>query len=163
MPEFWQKQPFNEAHIKIRPCLWLKAGSQVGIHPTRRCVILARFLEESNNPVRGSENRPCAENPSGYRTTLITIRERNLTSTFKNLFLSKVPGTNNPFKIALEALGFCIQWWLSMKLPLNTKTIPTDCHAWVLCKFVHYRIMWQSSPNNLYTANYTHRNLTKYK
>lgn len=101
----------------------------MGIHPWGRCVILATLLEEGNNPGGGSENRPCAENPSGYRMTLITIRERNLTSSFKKLFISKVPGTSNPFKIALEALGLCIQWWLSTKLPLNAQTIPTDCHA----------------------------------
>ena len=45
---------------------------------------MAMLLEKGNNPVRGSENRPCAKNPSGYRMTLITIRERNLTSTLKN-------------------------------------------------------------------------------
>jgi len=87
------------------------------------------LLEKGNNPVRSSENRPCAKNPSGYRTTLITIRERNLTSTFKKLFIPKLPGTNNPFKTAFEALGPYIQWQFSTKLPLNMKAIPTDCHA----------------------------------
>lgn len=129
MPEFWQKQPLNEEHIEIRPCLRLKAPRQVGIHPQRRCVILATLLEEGNNPVRSSENRPCAKNPSGYRMTLITIRERNLTSAFKKWCIPQVPGTNNPFKAALEAPVLCIGWQLPTKLPLNAKTIPTNCHT----------------------------------
>ena len=60
---------------------------------------MAVFLEESHNPLRGSESRSHADNPSGCRMTLITSRERNLTSTLKRLFLSKVLGTNNPFKM----------------------------------------------------------------
>lgn len=64
-------------------------------------------------------------------------------------------------KRTLEALRLCIQWWLSEKLPLNTKTIATDCHVWVVYKLTHGRIMWPSSPKSLYTANYTHQNLTK--
>ena len=47
-------------------------------------------------------------------------------------------------------------------MPLNTKTIATDCHAWEVCKLTCHRIMWQSPPNSLYTANDTHQNLTKY-
>ena len=131
MHDFWQKQPLNEEHIKIRPTLWLKALRQVGIQQQRRCVILAMLMEKGNNLVRGSEHRPCAKNPSRYRMTLITIRERKLTSTFKKLFLPKVPGTNNPFKTPFKALGLYIQWQLSTQLPLNNKaSLPTVCVNW---------------------------------
>ena len=64
---------------------------------------MAVFLEESHNPLRGSENRSRAENPLGCRMILITSRERNLTSIFKKLFLSKALGTNNPFKMHLRS------------------------------------------------------------
>lgn len=64
---------------------------------------MAVFLEKSHNPLRGSENRSRAENPLGCRMTLITSRERKLTSTFKKLFLSKALGTNNPFKMHLRS------------------------------------------------------------
>lgn len=47
-----------------------------------------------------------------------------MTSTFKKLFIPKVP-----FKTAFEALGPSIQWQFSTKLPLNTKAVPTDRHA----------------------------------
>lgn len=75
-------------------------------------VMLAMFLEKGNNLERGSKNRPVLRNPAGYRTTPITIRERNLTSTFKKLFLFKAPGTNKPFKIALEVLRLYILSYL---------------------------------------------------
>lgn len=128
MHEFWHKQCLNEEHIKIKPCLCLKAPRRVGIRPQRRCVILAALLEKGNSPLKGSENRPCAENPLGYRMALITIRERNVTSAFKNLCTRKVPDTNNPFKTALGAPGLYIRWQSSTKLPPNAKTIPTNCH-----------------------------------
>lgn len=90
---------------------------------------MAVLLEKGNSPVRGSENRPRAKNPSGHRMTLRTIRERNVTSALEKLCRPQVAGTSNPFRTASEAPGLYSRWQSSTKLPLNAETIPTDCHT----------------------------------